>query len=220
LSATKRVSDFEQGVRKDELRRPTKAKANPQGRSAVKPQKPRERKTVSAAAESDLFGGALPAKPEYPAVGRLLPFLEERICFRMPSDIKFLDGVLEYLNERMLRLGFVQPDDSELIIALDEAIVNAIKHGNKCDASKAVSITAEFTAEGTRFIIADEGQGFDLCKVPDPTDPCRLLEPNGRGLYLINHIMDEVCFNDAGNQLTMFKRIARCAPGESSESHK
>lgn len=186
----------------------------------MKPQKPRAPKVVSAAIEPDFIGGAMPAKPEYPAIERLLPFLEERICFRMPSDIKFLDSVLEYLNERMLRLGFVQPDDSELIIALDEAIVNAIKHGNKSDSSKSVSITAEFTTTGLCFTIADEGPGFELCKVPDPTDPCRLLEPNGRGLYLINHIMDEVCFNDAGNQLTMIKRIARCEQTNPSASDK
>jgi serine/threonine-protein kinase RsbW len=220
LSATKKASYFEQGARKDELRRPTKANANPPGRSAVKPQKPREPKMVSEAVEPDFFGGAMPAKPAHPAPERLLSFLEERICFTMPSDVKFLDGVLEYLNERMLRLGLVKPEDSELIIALDEAIVNAIKHGNKCDASKSVSITAEFNATGTRFTIADEGPGFELCKVPDPTDPCRLLEPNGRGLYLINHIMDEVCFNDAGNQLTMFKRIARCEQADSSKRDK
>ena len=73
------------------------------------------------------------------------------------------------------------------------------------------------TAERTIHSSLSEGPGFDLCKVPDPTDPCRLLEPNGRGLYLINHIMDEVCFNDAGNQLTMFKRVAPRGPGASSE---
>ena len=191
------------------MRRQATANVSPAGRRAVKPQKPRQRKTVSEAAEPDFFGGAVPSKPEHPSVEHLLPFLEERIAFKMPSDVKLLDGVLEYLNERMLRLGIVQPDDSELIIALDDAIVNAIKHGNKCDATKRVSITAEFTADATRFIIADEGPGFDLCNVPDPTDPCRLLEPNGRGLYLINHIMDEVSFNEAGNQLVMVKRIAR-----------
>ena len=183
----------------------------------MKPEKPRQRKAVSQAAEPDLFDGALAAKPEHPSVEHLLPFLEERISFRMPSDIKLLDGVLEYLNERMLRLGLVQPDDSELIIALDEAIVNAIKHGNQCDAAKSVSITAEFTAEAARFIIADEGPGFQLCNVPDPTDPCRLLEPNGRGLYLINHIMDEVRFNEAGNQLMMVKRVARREKSDSSD---
>ena len=160
------------------------------------------------------------AKPEHPSVSHLLPFLEERISFRMPSDIKLLDGVLEYLNERMLRLGLVQPEESELIIALDEAIVNAIKHGNKCDTSKSVTITAEFTAEATRFIIADEGPGFKLCNVPDPTDPCRLLEPNGRGLYLINHIMDEVRFNEAGNLLMMVKRVARREKLDTSENNR
>ena len=55
--------------------------------------------------------------------------------------------------------------------------------------------------------------------VPDPTDPCRLLEPNGRGLYLINHIMDEVRFNDAGNQLVMVKRIPRREAPDSADKN-
>jgi serine/threonine-protein kinase RsbW len=132
--------------------------------------------------------------------------MEERISFKMPSELRHLDGVLEYLNERMLRLGIVSGDDSEIIIALDEAIVNAIKHGNKSDPRKAVHIVAEFSADGVRFIVADEGVGFERESVPDPTEPCRLLEPSGRGLLLINHIMDEVRFNQCGNRLEMFKR--------------
>jgi serine/threonine-protein kinase RsbW len=141
-----------------------------------------------------------------PSLDDLLPFLEERIVFKMPSEIRHMDGVLYYLNERMLKLGIVHSEDSEVLIALDEAIVNAIKHGNKCDPRKAVHIVAEFTSDGARFTISDEGSGFVRENVPDPTDPCRLLEPNGRGLLLINHIMDEVCFNQSGNQLEMFKR--------------
>lgn len=145
-------------------------------------------------------------KPDRLPLDALLPFLEERIQFTMPSELRHMDGVLDYLNERMLRLGIVHSDDSEVLIALDEAIVNAIKHGNKCDPRKAVHIVAEFSAEGARFTVTDEGPGFALDKVPDPTTPCRLLEPSGRGLLLINHIMDEVCFNPRGNQLEMFKR--------------
>ena len=106
----------------------------------------------------------------------------------------------------MLRLGIVNSDDSEVLIALDEAIVNAIKHGNKSDPRKAVHIVAEFSVEGVRFTVADEGVGFEREKVPDPTLPCMLLEPSGRGLLLINHIMDEVRFNHCGNRLEMFKR--------------
>lgn len=137
-----------------------------------------------------------------------LSFLEERISFKMPSEYRHLDGVLDYLNDRMLQLGIVEPEDSEVMIALDEAIVNAIKHGNKCDPRKAVHIVAEFSIEGARFIIADEGSGFARENVPDPTEPCRLLEPSGRGLLLISHIMDEVRFNQCGNRLEMFKRPA------------
>jgi serine/threonine-protein kinase RsbW len=177
--------------------------------SGATTQRRREPKTISAAPKHNAYVAINADKPVHPRMGELLPFLEERVSLRMPSDVKFLDGVLEYLNERMLRLGFVMPGDCDLIIALDEAIVNAVKHGNKCDPCKSVSITAEFTAEGTRFTIADEGHGFDVSSIPNPTEPCRLLEPNGRGLFLINHIMDEVAFNEAGNRVVMFKRIAR-----------
>lgn len=144
--------------------------------------------------------------PDRMHLDAVIPFLEERIAFKMPSELRHLDGVLEYLNERMLRLGIVDAQDSEVLIALDEAIVNAIKHGNKSDPRKAVHIVAEFSAAGVRFTIADEGIGFEREKVPDPTAPCRLLEPSGRGLLLINHIMDEVRFNQRGNCLEMFKR--------------
>ncbi len=152
------------------------------------------------------FDDYIDEKPDRIQLDAVLPFLEERIAFKLPSELKHLDCVLDYLNERMLRLGIVNADDSEVLIALDEAIVNAIKHGNKCDPRKAVHIVAEFSAEGVRFTIADEGIGFEREKVPDPTEPCRLLEPNGRGLLLINHIMDEVRFNQSGNRLEMFKR--------------
>jgi serine/threonine-protein kinase RsbW len=147
----------------------------------------------------------------------ILPFLEERIAFKIPSELRHLDGVLDYLSERMLRLGIVNPEDSEVLMALDEAIVNAVKHGNKCDPRKAVHIVAEFSAEGVRFIIADEGAGFEREKVPDPTEPCRLLEPSGRGLLLINHIMDEVRFNQCGNRVEMFKRPVNRAPSENGK---
>ena len=164
---------------------------------------------------SDINNGTEPAdfdslaeKSERILLEAFLPFLEERIAFKMPSELRHLDGVLDYLNERMLRLGIINDDDSEVLVALDEAIVNAIKHGNKCDPRKAVHIVAEFSSEGVRFIVSDEGPGFEREKVPDPTEPCRLLEPSGRGLLLINHIMDEVRFNKCGNRLEMFKRPA------------
>jgi len=170
----------------------------------------RESRTSS---ESTDFG-PVSEKPERIPLDSILPFLQERIALTVPSELRHLDGVLDYLNERMVQLGIINADESEVLIALDEAIVNAIKHGNKCDPRKAVQIIAEFSAEGVRFTVSDEGPGFERENVPDPTQPCRLLEPNGRGLLLINHIMDEVRFNQCGNRLEMFKR-----PANKTQSH-
>jgi serine/threonine-protein kinase RsbW len=148
----------------------------------------------------------LASKPERSDLSKLIPFLQERVAFKMPSDLKYLDGVLDYINERMLKLGLIDPGDSEVIIALDEAIVNAVKHGNKCNPRKSVHIVADFSPHGARFTVKDAGCGFSRDQVPDPTDPARLLEPSGRGLLLINHIMDEVSHNHCGNEIQMFKR--------------
>jgi len=145
----------------------------------------------------------------YNEMAAVLPFLKERISLKIPSDITFLDQVLDYLNEHLLKLGIAGPDDTEILVALDEAIVNAIKHGNKGDPSKSVHIVAEMSARGARFTISDEGPGFTRDGVPDPTDPLRLLMPSGRGLLLINHIMDRVRHNKTGNQITMVRKVRR-----------
>ena len=184
----------------------------------------RQRPSEPKVEKASLFEDLTADRGERTAPDSLLPFLNERVALKIPSDIKFLDGVLDLLNDRLLKLGIIGPDDSEVLIALDEAIVNAIKHGNKCDPRKVVYITAEFDGDGAHFTIRDEGEGFAREKVPDPTDPCRLLEPNGRGLLLINHIMDKVCYNQTGNEVQMFKRsITGLQPleagqGDSSET--
>jgi serine/threonine-protein kinase RsbW len=179
---------------------------------------PRAGKNVLRGDEGNLFADPTSKDAARAGLDTLLPYLEERIAFKMPSDVKYLDSVLDHLNERLLRRGIVNPGDSEVVIALDEAIVNAIKHGNKCDPRKAVHIVAEFTADGARFTVTDEGPGFSREEVPDPTDPARLLEPSGRGLLLINHIMDQVCFNQCGNELQMFKRYPQNASGNCSDA--
>ena len=152
---------------------------------------------------------------ERASLNALVPFLNERVAFKIPSEIKFIESVLDYLNERMIKLGIVDSEESLVLMALDEAIVNAIKHGNRGDAGKAVNIVAELSAREACFTVSDEGSGFVREDVPDPTDPSRLLEPSGRGLFLINHIMDEVCYNKCGNEIRMIKRPA---PARNSET--
>lgn len=211
MSAAKRVSNFDNRSKVKILIHSDEDNLKQKSKSIVPAQEQEYPKIISQDCDSDIFSDSITTKPDRAGLDNLIPFLEERVAFNMPSDIKYLDGVLDYLNERMLHLGVLKPGDTEVLIALDEAIVNAIKHGNKCDPRKAVHIVAEFSVDGARFTVADEGSGFEREKVPDPTDPCRLLEPNGRGLLLINHIMDEVCYNQAGNRLEMFKRVARAS---------
>ncbi|HMZ81229.1 MAG: ATP-binding protein [Blastocatellia bacterium] len=133
------------------------------------------------------------------------PFSHEHIEFTIPSVIDHMHGVLNYLIERTTALGLANAS-SNLFVALDEAIANAIKHGNKNDPTKQVSIVAELTPSEAIFTITDEGDGFDLKKLPDPTDPDYIMRPCGRGVMLIYHLMDEVRYNTRGNQVIMVKR--------------
>ena len=137
---------------------------------------------------------------------KVLPYVREHIEFELPSDLKLMDGVLHYLIQRVAALGVIKPDASNLFTALDEAFVNAVKHGNKHDHSKLVRITADLSPKEARFTVEDEGEGFDVNAIPDPRDPENLFKSSGRGVLLIYNIMDEVAYNERGNRLTMVKR--------------
>jgi anti-sigma regulatory factor (Ser/Thr protein kinase) len=144
---------------------------------------------------------------------KVLPFVREKIDFELPSDLSLMDGVLHYLIERVSKLGLIKPERSNLFVALDEAFVNAVKHGNRNDPNKLVRITAEISPQEARFTVEDEGEGFNVQEIPDPCDPSNLFKTSGRGVLLIYNIMDEVKYNERGNQLTMIKR-----PEDSLES--
>ncbi|MCU0239937.1 MAG: ATP-binding protein [Pyrinomonadaceae bacterium] len=132
--------------------------------------------------------------------------LHEKIEFELPSAISTMNAILDYLLKRVEKLGVINPEQSNLFIALDEAFVNAVKHGNKFDAQKIVKITAEVSAKEARFTIEDEGEGFDVNAIPDPTNPENLFKTSGRGVMFIYNIMDEVKYNERGNRLEMVKK--------------
>lgn len=132
--------------------------------------------------------------------------LHEKIEFELPSTISTMHAVLDYLMKRVEKLGVINPEQSNLFIALDEAFVNAVKHGNKFDANKLVRICAEVSVKEARFTVEDEGDGFDVNAIPDPLDPANLFKTSGRGVLFIYNIMDEVKYNERGNRLTMVKK--------------
>ena len=138
--------------------------------------------------------------------------LHEHIEFELPSAISLMHIVLEYLMKRVEKLGVVKSEQSNLFVALDEAFVNAVKHGNKFESKTLVRIIADASASEARFTIEDEGEGFDVNSIPDPLDPSNLFKTSGRGVLFIYNIMDEVKYNERGNRLTMIKKRADTEP--------
>jgi len=136
----------------------------------------------------------------------LLSHTHEKIEFALPSDLTLMNGVLQYLLDRVAKMRVISPENSNLFIALDEAFVNAVKHGNKNDPNKLIRVGAELSPQEASFTIEDEGEGFDVQAIPDPCDPANLFKSSGRGVLLIYNIMDEVEYNAQGNRVKMVKR--------------
>ena len=99
--------------------------------------------------------------------------------------------------------------DEEIIFAvrlsLEEALTNAIRHGNLGDTTKKIQVRYRVDSEAVEVFIGDEGKGFDPKNVPDPTFPDRLECPSGRGIMLMRAYMNEVVYNDRGNEVRLVK---------------
>ncbi len=119
-----------------------------------------------------------------------------------PAEARTLQEQIEQLlHER-------QANDHDIFsirLALEEALVNAIKHGNQMDRTKKVQISYRLLADRFEVAISDEGEGFDPSDVPDPTAIENLERPCGRGLMLMRHYMSEVQYNARGNGVVMSK---------------
>lgn len=85
-----------------------------------------------------------------------------------------------------------------IMIAVTEAVNNAIKHGNRSDSGKNVSLALSLEEGMIKFRVEDEGSGFDYHNLPDPTAPENLEKPGGRGIFLMKHLADEVDFTNQG----------------------
>ena len=92
-------------------------------------------------------------------------------------------------------------------LALEEALANAIKHGNRLDPAKKVTVKFSVEPEKVQLIVIDQGSGFNPNSVPDPTTDEHLEDPSGRGITLMRAYMDEVSYNSRGNEVRMVKRI-------------
>ncbi len=110
--------------------------------------------------------------------------------------------------------GFSQDDVFAVHLALEEAFLNAVKHGNKMDLAKKVKIEWLVDQEKAELCITDEGEGFDPREIPDPRVGENLYRPEGRGLLLIRSYMHSVEYNERGNGLRMIRYKGRSLPGQ------
>ena len=101
--------------------------------------------------------------------------------------------------------GLSQDDIFAIHLALEEALVNAVKHGNKMDASKEVKLDYSVAADKVEINVTDEGVGFKPKEIPDPRFGENVYKVNGRGLFLIRAYMDVVEYNDLGNRIHMVR---------------
>jgi len=122
----------------------------------------------------------------------------KNIHIEVPSlseNIRMIESFIDNAKEK-----FQLDDDiyGNIMIAITEAVNNAIKHGNRSDSSKNVSLSLSLDDSLIKFRVEDEGQGFDYENLPDPTAPENLEKPGGRGIFLMKHLSDEVEFKEGG----------------------
>jgi len=136
------------------------------------------------------------------ADGNWLWSIEETI----PSDTTEGQRLVKELLEQLEQAEWEMRDTFGIHLAAEEAIVNAIKHGNKLDPDKSVHVIFRVSREEVILQITDEGPGFDPEEVPDPTLDENLDVPSGRGVMLIRSYMTEVQYNESGNSVYMHKK--------------
>ena len=125
--------------------------------------------------------------------------------WELPNSTPAAEHLCSQLMEEARKQGFGEEDLFAIHLALEEAFVNAVHHGNQGSMQKKVFVRSSITPEKFEITIADEGPGFDPDALPDPRCPENLCKSSGRGVLLIRAYMDHVEYNQKGNQVHMIK---------------
>jgi DNA-binding response OmpR family regulator len=161
------------------------------------------------------------------------------VTYRLPNDHDLANALIGRLELQLKELNMADATGVfRVALGIKEALVNAIDHGNlelsselredgsgdsyrqigderialEPYASRRVTLRALLTEDEIRYVITDEGRGFDPSTLPDPRDPENLLRPHGRGMMLIQNFMDSVSHNENGTEITMIKRLRQTSP--------
>ena len=125
----------------------------------------------------------------------------QRIEF--PAKAENIALAEKLIDEACQKHGVHESLYGNILIALTEAVNNAIHHGNRLDPVKSVSLGYQVKDDRIIFVVGDEGPGFDFEHLPDPTDPQNLEKPHGRGVFLMRTLADSIEFSDNGATVAM-----------------
>jgi serine/threonine-protein kinase RsbW len=134
--------------------------------------------------------------------------MENDLVLEIPTDVRSIEHAVEYVVQRcrtcetyQKRLRF------NFRVGLTEALTNAVLYGNAHDPSKHVLVEVALEDGRLEARVTDQGGGFDPSSIPAPTEPENILKPGGRGLFIMRQLLDEVSYNDRGNQVTLVLRL-------------
>ena len=134
--------------------------------------------------------------------------MENDLVLEIPTDVRSIEHAVEYVVQRcrtcetyQKRLRF------NFRVGLTEALTTAVLYGNAHDPSKHVLVEVALEDGRLEARVTDQGGGFDPSSIPDPTEPENILKPGGRGLFIMRQLLDEVSYNDRGNQVTLVLRL-------------
>lgn len=132
----------------------------------------------------------------------------EELVLELPTDVQSIEGAVELVMARCAASAHeARRLDLNLRIGLTEALSNAMLYGNAQDPSKNVHLEVRLVGGRLRATVRDHGSGFDPAAVPDPTRPENLTRPCGRGLFLMRQLLDEVFYNERGNEVTLVLQL-------------
>ena len=142
-----------------------------------------------------------------------------RVSYTLESTLASVNKAEQAAAEVAARSGFDEDDSGRITMAVREATVNAIVHGNAYDPSKRVTVSFESTPDALTVVVRDEGEGLDPATLPNPLASENLLKHSGRGIFLIRTFMDEVHFRtlSPGNEIIMIKFLRGPGRGGNKE---
>lgn len=131
--------------------------------------------------------------------------IEENLIqhIELPSKIDCISEIETFIDDICEKYSIGEDYYGNILIALTEAINNAITHGNKLNPNKKVNLDIETYPNELNFIIKDEGDGFDFNNIPDPTLPENIAKLRGRGVFLMKSLADDVVFEERGKTVKL-----------------